>query len=233
MHDGGEVDIRGVYCAASVAKLTNVYHPKMFSGTAEWLVRCQTYEGGFAGCPGAEGHGGYNFCGFAALILLEKEHLCDTKALLKWTTAKQMSYEGGFQGRPNKLVDGCYSFWQGGVFPLLHMVLTQEADQALSTEKWMFHQGALQEYLLICCQHPGGGLIDKPGKPRDYYHTCYCLSGLSVAQHFAVGRHYSLKIVGGENNQLAKTHPLYNIGLKAALNALQHFQSFSIPDCID
>jgi protein farnesyltransferase subunit beta len=27
--------------------------------------------------------------------------------------------EGGFNGRTNKLVDGCYSFWQGGLFPLL------------------------------------------------------------------------------------------------------------------
>ena len=36
---------------------------------------------------------------------------------------------------------------------------------------------------MVCCQHSGGGLIDKPGKNRDYYHTCYCLSGLSVAQN--------------------------------------------------
>jgi hypothetical protein len=27
--------------------------------------------------------------------------------------------EGGFNGRTNKLVDGCYSFWQGAVLPLL------------------------------------------------------------------------------------------------------------------
>ena len=40
-----------------------------------------------------------------------------------------------------------------------------------------------QEYVLVCCQHSGGGLVDKPGKNRDYYHTCYCLSGLSVAQN--------------------------------------------------
>ncbi len=31
----------------------------------------------------------------------------------------QGSTEGGFNGRTNKLVDGCYSFWQGGIFPLL------------------------------------------------------------------------------------------------------------------
>jgi len=29
-----------------------------------------------------------------------------------------------------------------------------------------------------------GGIIDKPGKGRDYYHTCYGLSGLSVSQFF-------------------------------------------------
>ena len=26
--------------------------------------------------------------------------------------------------------------------------------------------------------------MDKPGKSRDFYHTCYTLSGLAVAQHF-------------------------------------------------
>jgi prenyltransferase beta subunit len=33
-------------------------------------------------------------------------------------------------------------------------------------------------------QDPRGGLVDKPGKSRDFYHTCYTLSGLSVAQNF-------------------------------------------------
>jgi protein farnesyltransferase subunit beta len=28
-----------------------------------------------------------------------------------------------------------------------------------------------------------GGLRDKPSKMRDYYHSCYNLSGLSVSQH--------------------------------------------------
>lgn len=30
-----------------------------------------------------------------------------------------MSIEGGFQGRTNKLVDGCYSFWQGATFEVV------------------------------------------------------------------------------------------------------------------
>ena len=37
----------------------------------------------------------------------------------RWLVGRQMRLEGGFQGRQNKLVDGCYSFWQVhcSVFP--------------------------------------------------------------------------------------------------------------------
>lgn len=76
-----------------------------------------------------------------------------------------MRFEGGFQGRTNKLVDGCYSFWQGGAFPIVHKILAQSKENnALDTERWLFHQEALQEYILICCQNSTGGLIDKPNK---------------------------------------------------------------------
>lgn len=37
-------------------------------------------------------------------------------------------------------------------------------DAALGMTRWMFDQAALQEYILLCCQCPAGGLLDKPGK---------------------------------------------------------------------
>ena len=40
----------------------------------------------------------------------------------KYELHLQGQIEGGFMGRTNKLVDGCYSFWQGGLFPLLQRV---------------------------------------------------------------------------------------------------------------
>jgi prenyltransferase beta subunit len=43
---------------------------------------CQTYEGGFGGAPGLEAHGGYSFCAFAALTLMNKENSCDVMSLL-------------------------------------------------------------------------------------------------------------------------------------------------------
>lgn len=64
----------------------------------------------------------------------------------------------------------------------------------------LFDERALQEYILICCQHPQGGLIDKPGKPRDSYHSCYAISGLSVAQHFLNDKN----ILGTYRNELVR-----------------------------
>lgn len=37
-------------------------------------------------------------------------------------------------------------------------------ESELSRQRWMFDQQALQEYILLCCQNPVGGLVDKPGK---------------------------------------------------------------------
>lgn len=39
MHEGGEVDIRGVYCAVSVARLTNICTEGLFAGTPHWIMR--------------------------------------------------------------------------------------------------------------------------------------------------------------------------------------------------
>uniref|UniRef100_A0A673Y9H4 Protein farnesyltransferase subunit beta n=1 Tax=Salmo trutta TaxID=8032 RepID=A0A673Y9H4_SALTR len=204
MHGGGEVDVRSAYCAASVASLTNIMTPTLFQDTPTWIVSCQNWEGGLGGVPGLEAHGGYTFCGTAAMVILGKEHMLDLKTLLRWVASRQMRFEGGFQGRCNKLVDGCYSFWQAGLLPLLHRALFKEGDSTLSLQKWMFEQQALQEYILLCCQNTAGGLLDKPGKSRDFYHTCYCLSGLSVAQHFGnMDLHHEL-IVGQEENRLVR-----------------------------
>ncbi|XP_035223384.1 protein farnesyltransferase subunit beta-like isoform X1 [Stegodyphus dumicola] len=229
LHKGSESDIRGVYCALSVAKLTNIWCPELIKGTAHWVSRCQTYEGGFGGVPYMEAHGGYTFCGFASLVLMGQENLININNLLRWLVHRQMKYEGGFQGRTNKLVDSCYSFWQGGTFPLMHRVLCLMENETMSTDNWLFNQGALQEYLLVNCQTPHGGLIDKPGKNKDYYHTCYALSGLSIAQHFASGHIGKIRVVGNEENELCPTHPVYNLCVQSALEAVEYFKNLPVP----
>lgn len=224
MHEGGETDTRSLYCAASVASLTGLLESaqdSLFANSEQYIVSCQTYEGGIGGCPGTEAHGGYTFCGYAALVILGHEKLIDTDRLLHWLSNRQMRLEGGFQGRTNKLVDGCYSFWQGGVFPLVHNTLLTEGSNSLSSHDWMCEQKALQEYILISCQSRFGGLIDKPGKSPDYYHTCYCLSGLSIAQHSPDS---SVTNVGDHNNLLVATHPVYNISVDSVVETNKYFK---------
>lgn len=39
-----------------------------------------------------------------------------------------MRYEGGFQGRTNKLVDGCYSYWQGAIIPIVQTLIQRNGE---------------------------------------------------------------------------------------------------------
>ena len=196
MHHGGEIDSRSAYCAVVIATYYNMLTPALRRGLADWLVRCQSYEGGLGGSPGTEAHGGYTFCGVAALSLLGELHRLNVPRLLHWMSHRQMKLEGGFQGRTNKLVDSCYSLWQGALFAMMagHV---KEASPG-TADPYLLHRGALQDYLLVCSQIEDGGFRDKPrkcvwplwvtacangpGRSRDFYHTCYGLSGLSISQ---------------------------------------------------
>ena len=73
---------RGTYCAVVSAILTNIMSPDLVAKTIDWVTSCQTYEGGFSAVPGTEAHGGYTFCGFATLALLENTKRADMKSLL-------------------------------------------------------------------------------------------------------------------------------------------------------
>lgn len=226
MHVDGELDVRGAYCAVTVARLSGISpHNKLFEGTADWIASCQTYEGGFGGTPGLEAHGGYSFCGAAALALLGTTSTVNLHTLLRWAVNRQMKFEGGFQGRTNKLVDGCYSFWQGGLVQVVEMLIEKnlgEDGYTINIDELLFHREALQEYILICCQKPNGGLLDKPGKPEDIYHTCYTLSGLSIAQNF--GSTKQPLVIGNADNEVLPTHPLYNISPRSVIKAYIYAQ---------
>lgn len=84
----------------------------------------------------------------------------------------------------------------------------------------LFDTDALQVWVLKGCQQQlKGGLRDKPGKSPDYYHTCYCLSGLSAAQHEPGGG----GALGGAANELARADPLLNVLEARAAEAAAYF----------
>ena len=86
----------------------------------------------------------------------------------------------------------------------------------MSQKSWLFDHGALQEYLIICCQDTRGGLIDKPGKSRDFYHTCYTLSGLAVAQNLPNG---CQAVLGDHMNLLVSIFFSYDYMLQCSAGA--------------
>lgn len=95
MHEGGEIDIRGSYCAINVSYLTNILDDKLKHRAGEFVVKCQTFEGGLGPIPGVEAHGGYTFCGLAALMILEEMNLLNVEKCVDWIVKRQ---DGGFQG---------------------------------------------------------------------------------------------------------------------------------------
>ncbi|RLN75520.1 hypothetical protein BBJ28_00021851 [Nothophytophthora sp. Chile5] len=218
-HEGGESDVRVTYCVISIASLFGILTDELRAGVVDYVLSCQTYEGGFGGEPGNEAHGGYAFCSVATLYILQAvDQIQDLPALLHWLANRQMPFEGGYQGRTNKLVDGCYSFWQGALPALLADVVRERYGAAVP---YQCHSEQLQKYILLCGQQIEGGLRDKPGKPRDHYHSCYCLSGLSVAQH-GDGRDTPV-VFGDASNLLARNHPAYNIGSDKVTKTLAYF----------
>jgi protein farnesyltransferase subunit beta len=232
----GEADVRAAYAVVAVCDLLNILSPEIRRGTAEFFRRCQSYEGGFSAEPGNEAHGGYTYCALAGLAILGNAEVRKTNlvSLSNWLQNRQMTVEGGFSGRTNKLVDGCYSFWQGACFPIVaHALFDCDAKtiEATSTETqdhggdlnlnlamFMSDTERLQKYILVCSQVNEGGFQDKPGAGRDFYHTCYCLSGLSIAQHYGVEKKGEGKIdeddvtkLASKKKRIGETHPLYNI----------------------
>lgn len=319
VHEGGEADIRSCYMAIAVAHILNLDKAALAKqcGLVDYVQRCQTYEGGLGGEPGNEAHGGYTYCGLAALCLLGREQELDLPRLMSWAVQRQSWLEGGFNGRTNKLADGCYSFWQGGLFSLLQTttinpddagelnadtllnnfvgladvpelpedllqagslqdyVLEVHAEQAYPADdhadassmnnlaehaelvrlsasraaddsgndstlfrlsdalpvaevydgkiSWsessphsLYSSLGLQLWILGACQAEMG-LRDKPGKNPDYYHSCYCLSGLSSSQHNGA------RVLGGRANLLKAADPRLNIVYDKIDTARAHF----------
>ncbi|KAJ9255902.1 hypothetical protein DTO195F2_6106 [Paecilomyces variotii] len=275
MSVGGEEDVRGAYCAMVVISLLDLpleLPPEaaarqagldtFLSGLPEYLARCQTFEGGISGSPGTEAHGAYAFCVLACLCILGKPEetiarYMDIPLLLSWLSARQYAPEGGFSGRTNKLVDGCYSHWVGGCWPLLQAALngTQSLSQPVQPSVGsLYSREGLTRYILACCQSKRGGLRDKPGKYPDSYHTCYTLTGLSSLQNFhfhtddssasrsVFSSAFSWKYtpivsssqveadvnVFDERDRLQAFHPIYSIPHKAAENMRAWFESRSL-----
>ncbi|KAF9448745.1 terpenoid cyclases/Protein prenyltransferase [Macrolepiota fuliginosa MF-IS2] len=140
-----------------------------------WLVDMQGSEielGGFKGRTNKLVDGCYSWWCGGAFVLLEALGVGGLQNL----TARDVE------------VDDIYSqAAKGGKGPAGEQ--TEEHEGWDDIDESLFNRKALQEYILLAGQHPAGGLRDKPPKAADSYHTLYCLSGLSAAQHHLYPSH--------------------------------------------
>ena len=169
--EGGECDMRYVYCACCVCYILDEWSYVDRSRIIEFVKRSVSFDFSIGQGPYLEGHGGSTFCGLASLALMgELDRGLGTKLkerIKKWCVFRQVT---GFHGRPNKRVDTCYSFWVGGALSLLdstHLISQQELIEFLySTENAMT-----------------GGFSKWPDCNSDPLHSYMALSGLSLLGH--------------------------------------------------
>ncbi|MQM04691.1 hypothetical protein Taro_037496 [Colocasia esculenta] len=183
IHIGAETDLRFVYCAAAVCSMLNDWRGLDKEKAKEYIVKCQSYDGGFGLVPGSESHGsgtgGATYCAVAALKLMgyiEAYHTSNSLSssvvniplLLEWTLQRQ-AIDGGFQGRANKASDTCYAFWVCGVLKILG------ADNFLDRD-------ALRSFL-FSCQSKYGGFTKFPRTSLpDLYHSYYGFAAFSLLE---------------------------------------------------
>ncbi|KAL9233686.1 hypothetical protein vseg_008648 [Gypsophila vaccaria] len=179
IHIGAEADLRFLYCAAAISYILNDWTGMDKEKAKEYILKCQSYDGGFGLCPGLESHGGATFCAIASLRLMgliEDDLLNMTTAsissinvpmLLDWVIQRQAA-DGGFQGRANKPSDTCYAFWVGGVLKIL------------GGSKFVDRE-ALRVSLLTC-QSKYGGFSKFQGQLPELYHSYYGFSAFSLLE---------------------------------------------------
>ncbi|TGJ88237.1 hypothetical protein E0Z10_g561 [Xylaria hypoxylon] len=226
----------------------------LFTGLADYVRRCQTFEGGISARPGAEAHGAYAFCALGCLAILDAPHrifprYLDMPRLISWLSSRQYAPEGGLSGRTNKLVDGCYSHWVGGCWPLIEAAIhgptiSTSIETPSSAAGDLYSREGLIRYILCCGQDQTkrGGMRDKPYQPSDAYHTCYVLSGLSSAQHvtrilssdgdgimppwtYEVLSHLDEAQVYNEEDRVSPTDPVYGIPEGKRKDIMSYFSS--------
>ncbi|XP_008812041.1 geranylgeranyl transferase type-1 subunit beta [Phoenix dactylifera] len=179
IHFGAEKDLRFVYCAAAICFMLNNWTGMDKEKAKEYILHCQSYDGGFGLVPGSESHGGATYCAVAALQLMgfinadisskpAKSVVVDVPLLVDWSLQRQAA-DGGFQGRANKPSDTCYAFWVGGVLKILGFY-------------HFLNKGALRRFLLSCQSKYGGFTKFPENMLPDLYHSYYSFAALSLME---------------------------------------------------
>ncbi|KAG5624384.1 hypothetical protein H5410_009602 [Solanum commersonii] len=241
---GSEAHGGYTFCGLAAMILINEVNRLDLPGLIDWVVFRQGIEGGFQGRTNKLVDGCYSFWQGAVVFLIQRLNLVVHEQL---GLSNDLSTESADDSSESELSDeeehleGTSSHVQE-TFPLGQEGAGQ--DNASDSPKIadtgyefinrpiamrpLFDSMYLQQYVLLCSQIEVGGFRDKPGKGRDYYHTCYCLSGLSIAQYSWTDEADSPPLprdVFGPYSKclLEQVHPLFNVELDRYYEARKYF----------
>ncbi|CAH8558794.1 unnamed protein product [Schistosoma intercalatum] len=167
----GERDMRFVFSAVASCYILNGLDSINCENVADFVAKCQTYQGGFANLPYLEAHAGATYCAVASLSLIGKlESVIPSgsksrELLIKWLLNLQ---EEGFHGRVGKPDDTCYTFWVCASLKILncHHLVDKNSAVRFVTRCWNDIIGAFTKTPDQFCT-------------PDPLHTYLSLSGLS------------------------------------------------------
>lgn len=162
--EGGESDMRFVYCACCISVMLNDFSAVNQDAACAFIKSSLCYDGGFGQGPDEESHGGSTFCACAALQLMGRlNQVLSVDVIEKlqyWCLHRQNL---GFHGRAHKDDDSCYSFWLGATLKILDSFelidFERNKNFVLSTQdtvvggfgKWpQVHPDALHSYMGMC-----------------------------------------------------------------------------------
>lgn len=80
----GEVDTRFAYVALHACALLGRLDALDVAAAADYVIRCQNFDGAFGVAPGCESHTGQVFCCVGALAIAGQLHRCDGARLSRW-----------------------------------------------------------------------------------------------------------------------------------------------------
>jgi len=170
--DPAETDTRFTFCALATLALLDKLDRIDGDKAAEYVTKCQNFDGAFGVRQGSESHAGQVFCCVGALKLLGRLDQIDTNLLSWWLADRQLPC-GGLNGRPMKKEDVCYSWWA------LSSLVMLDRSSLIDAEK-------LRDFILSSQDLESGGFSDRPGDMPDPFHTLFGLAGLSML-HFNNG----------------------------------------------
>ncbi|KAK6234199.1 hypothetical protein QUC31_006605 [Theobroma cacao] len=200
LHVGAETDLRFVYCAAAVCFMLEDWSGMDREKAKEYILNCQSYDGGFGLSPGSESHGGGTYCAVASLRLMgyieddllsknASSSIINVPLLLDWSMQAPLhsfaprvisSSPLLFSLKQRQATDGGFQGRANKASDTCYAFWIGAVLRILGGYKFI-DKIALRSFLLTC-QSEFGGFSKYPEMQPDIYHSYYGCTAFSLLE---------------------------------------------------